>query len=319
MPIRVPPLPTAPLDPGRSGAAQEILTPQPSTIYGTPLPERQLALRGVAGQQPLIRWTMLDPEGRPVDLTTLAVIDPEGGTVIPTRLHLKEATSWGPAIYAADAAVEDPSAGVVSATVDTAVLGGPGVFNAEFAILSAASGGVPVFTNQFSLVVDRGLFPGHATRLGPPTLAEIRLHMRDSSPAENRLLDAASFDAAEIAACVSRCVDYFNEVPPPLVQEFTTQNFPFRYMWLEGIVAGLCELIAEWYRKNHLQYQAAGVAVDDMNKAAEYEMRADKKWASFKEMVLKKKASLNIEEGYGSLGSEYGWGRDARGYASSNW
>ncbi len=318
MPITLQSEGSQPSPPSRTGAAQAVLTRTPSTLYGTPLPERQAALRTAAGQRPYIRWTMLDAQGLPVDLTTLVVLDEANGqTGVPMRLLVAEASTAAAFLYSVDVTVLDLETGLVEARVDTAAFGGPGIFNAEFAALSSyGPTATPVFSNRFFLAVDRSLFAGRLATLGPPTMAEIRLHLRDSSPAENRLLGTLSFDDAEIAACVARCVDYFNEALPPLVQTYTTQTFPFRFMWLEGTVAGLYTLAAEWYRKNHLSYQAAGVAVDDLNKAPEYEALADKKWQRFEQMVRQRKIALNIDEGYGSLGSEYGWAGDIYGYSN---
>mgnify|MGYP003344969451 FL=1 len=107
-----------------------------------------------------------------------------------------------------------------------------------------------VLRNTFYLAVERGIF-GMPERefLGPPSLAEVRLHIRDF-PENNLLLDDYEFDEAEVYMAAERCVMYFNEISPPIQQRFTTKNFPFRYHWLEGIVYYLFITAADWHRRN---------------------------------------------------------------------
>lgn len=307
MPVPVPPFPTA-TPTGRDGAAQATLTARPSSSLGTPLPERKLALRAVGGQLATLAWTMVDRDGLPVDLTDLVAPAAGGGSVVPVRLRVRD--SGGGVVREFAAGSTAPETGEVTATLDASSLPGPGVYDAEFAVM--VSGGPAetriAFSNQLTLIVDRGLFGGDEGRSGPPTMAEIRLHLRDSSPGESRLLDTRMFDDGEVAACITRVVDYWNEIPPPLARRYGTSDFPHRFLWLAGIKAGLYQLAADWYRRNHLPYQAGGVQVDDLGKADEYDRKGDQAWAECKEMVKNLKVAANIEEGFGSYASPYGRG-----------
>jgi hypothetical protein len=305
MPIRVTAVASNPALP-HDGAQQAVLTPAVTTVYGVPAPEKLAAVRLSDGTAPTLEWTMRDLNGAAVDLTSLTVLD-QGTATVPLRCRLQEAAGGDTvAEFAATARV--PDQGQVVAVLDSARLGGPGIFYGELAVMLSNDPAERrvVFSNQFLVLIDASLF-GAQSVTGPPSLAEIRLHLRDSSPAEQRLIDTVTFDNAEIAACIRRPVDYFNEINPPILQRFSTQDFPFRYYWLEGIKVSLFRLAAEYYRKNHLQYQAGGVAVDDLNKANDYEAIANAIWQEFTAWARSKKVALNLNEGWGVAESEYNY------------
>lgn len=163
-----------------------------------------------------------------------------------------------------------------------------------------------VFFSSLYLIVERGLH-GVAeidTYQGSPTLAEIRLHLRDY-PEGNLLLDEYEFDAAEVALCAQSCVDYFNEIQPPLAVRYSTKNFPSRYHWREGIIYQLFSIAAHWYRRNRFPYQAGGVQVDDTGREENYLKAMQIYERSWKEWVMREKLRRSMEEAVGSVGSDY--------------
>jgi hypothetical protein len=187
--------------------------------------------------------------------------------------------------------------------------GVPGVYYAEMAMVSvpALTSQQPcvIFSNTFSLVIARSTFGDVNQYGGPPSIAEIRLHLRDSAPNESFLLDNLMFDDAEIALAISRPVMYWNEIPPPLDAMYNTQTFPFRYHWLEGICANLFLMVAEQFRRNQLDYNAAGIAINDQNKESSYERAGQARWQAYREWVRATKASINLENCYGEVSSTY--------------
>jgi hypothetical protein len=300
-----PPLATVP------GADQRTVSAKVSTVYDVPIPQRQQAVVTRDGQKVMVVWTMRDRDGRPVELASLMQTTVPAGTDPVTwlvananvTLGIREIVSMTAGMLAPfPGSVVDAGSGIVSAAIDPTQFAGPGIFTSEF-ILRDTAGNI-LFGNQFMLYVEPSLF-GSITYNGPPTIGEIRLQLRDSSPDENRLLDNVTFDDAEIALALTRTVQYYNEVPPPLTTPYTTQNFPSRWFWIEGAISVLFRIVAEYYRKNHLAYQAGGIAVDDMNKAAEYDQAADRRWDGFTKWTTSNKMSKNVEEGWGEIDSQY--------------
>lgn len=267
-------------------------------VYDAAVPERLGALR-IGGGAATLEWQFRDGDGNPVDITSAAADS--------VRLRLTE-TTFDRAPVTFPATVADAVNGTVTVAVQPSEIGGPGIYRGSIAVVAdpAADPLVALFSNPLLLVVERDLFSDAAVT-GPPTIAEVRLHLRDSSPSEHRLIDTVTFDDAEIAASIARPVAYFDEDLPQISVRYTTQNFPFRFHWLEGTKANLFWIAAEYYRKNHLRYQAAGVAADDLDKSAEYERKAAELWQTYREWCHKTKVRINVDEAYGWVPSSYAY------------
>lgn len=142
---------------------------------------------------------------------------------------------------------------------------------------------------------------------GPPTMLEIRLQLRDSSLDDNNLFDSYEFTDDEIALATIKPIQYFNECSPNIGVQFNTRNFPWRYHWIEGIIAQLYAIAAEGYRKNHLSYSAGGLSVDDQNKEQNYRSAYQEKWGQFISFVRNKKGELNMEMGWRIYNGPYAY------------
>lgn len=287
-------------------ATQNIISAPVSSVNGQPILTRMRAITVSQGQCATIDWQLHDSEGRPVNIEP-CVDDNEFKVV----LRLKEQLALGNqnAPLQVDATIVDAETGRVSAPLSAAMTGVPGVYYAEMAMVSVpaqlSQQPCVIFSNTFSLVIARSTF-GDVNQLGgPPSIAEIRLHLRDSAPGESFLLDNLMFDDAEIALAIARPVQYWNEIPPPIDAVYNTQSFPFRYHWLEGICANLFLMVAEQFRRNQLDYNAAGIAINDQNKEASYERAGQARWQAYREWVRAAKASINLEGCYGEVSSTY--------------
>jgi hypothetical protein len=267
-----------------------------------------VALVVTAGTTPTLLWTMVDRDGAAVSLTDV----PASGTTVTVAFKMKEYAAAEGSIYVVDATCVDPAHGLVEAPVDLTKVAGPGVYVGEFAVFTTSDTTLPpLFVNRLYVVVEGSLFSADQGKV--LTIAAVKLHLRNSSPVENRLLDALLFDEAEIAECMTLAVDYWNAALPPLGPQYahTTKSFPYRYHWLRATTACLLRIAAQWYRNNHLTYNAGGVAVDDLNKAQECEQIADKIWdGEYKPWVQSQRVSINMAECFGDVGSPYGY----RGY-----
>lgn len=291
---------------------QSTLRAPATKVYGCPVGGRRRAVQASQNQDAVISWQMIDDEGRPIDLATCGTFvanDPATGEV---RLRTREVVSFPgcPSDTQLNivGTVNDVTTGVVTFPVGTAGTKYAGVFLAEAEVYSTT--GSLRFVNQFYLIVNRSLTGDSSQVTGMPSIAELRLHLRDSGAADNPLLDDVQFDLAELAAAIEKPILYWNESPPPIDQRYTTTTFPHRYYWLEGAAAQLYLMAAHFYRRNRLPAQAGGITIDDLNKSAEYEQVGRQKWDEYKEWVLKKKVQLNAEACVQSQGSPYayrGW------------
>lgn len=294
-----------------SCAIQNKLQAPVTSQNGQQLLSKMRAISVTQGQCSTVEWQMINKDGVPVDLRPCGF----GGETTPVAftvvLRLKEQLALGNAnpVTQVTATVHDAEHGIVRAELTKQMVGFPGIYYAEMALLDVeaenASHPCVVFSNLFYVVINRSTFEEAGRVGGPPSIAEIRLHLRDSSPGESFLLDNLMFDDAEIALAIVRPVQYWNEIPPPLDTIYNTQNFPFRYHWLEGICANLFFMVAEQYRRNQLSYSAGGLQVDDQNKEAAYERAGQARWQAYREWVRATKASINLESCYGEVTSAY--------------
>lgn len=254
-----------------------------------------------------IDWQMHDVKGAPLNLSDCVTGAEDSPYKIIFAMRPYIAINSSGNTSSIDGSVDDAATGQVSAELTPAATGNPGIFYAEFALAenTADPDVAPkiFFSNTFLININRTALGD--TLKGPPTIAEIRLHLRDSSPTESFLLDNLMFDDAEIALAVARPVQYWNETPPPLNTTYTTSTFPFRYHWLEGICANLFFMVAEQFRRNRLAYSAGGLNVDDQNKEESYERAGQARWTAYREWVRATKASINLEGCYGQVTSNY--------------
>jgi hypothetical protein len=278
-----------------------------------PILNRTRAIQIGQGQHALIQWQIHDNAGNPIDLTPVVDDQTDFG---PITLRIKEQLALGNArpVPSIECNITDPLTGMVQAELPTTMTNTPGIYYAEVSIMTTpaafgpnepSNSPIPIFSNTFSLIINRSTFGPSGDMGGPPSIAEIRLHLRDSSPSESYLLEHLMFDDAEIALAIARPVMYWNEIPPPLDTVYNTQNFPFRYHWLEGICANLFMMVAEQFRRNQLSYSAAGINVDDQNKEGSYERAGQARWQAYREWVRATKASINLESCYGEVTSTY--------------
>lgn len=261
-----------------------------------PLKRRVIATK--SGQYAFADVTLHDNDGNPVDLSHA---DYSAGTV---KAKFKDAVTITSAadVAEADCTITTAADGEIRCEIPAAIKNAPGIYIGEFAVLDTSDR--MLFSNTLWIVVDEGLFGSLADSIGPPSLAEIRLFLRDYSQ-ENELLDTVDFDVSEIAAAITLPVRFWNEILPPLPRTYSTKNFPWRYHWLIAICANLFLIAGEHYRRNRLAYSAGGTQIDDKNKANEYEQKAAQMKQEWEQFARTKKVSLNLNAGYGGIGSTY--------------
>jgi hypothetical protein len=251
---------------------------------------------------------MLSQNGDPVDLSVCLLA---GGSV-KARIH-ETALCVPPDYVQVNCTIvnntdNDPGKdGCVDCLLPSDIVACPGIFKIEFALLDVDDN--VKFTNWIYLVINKGQWgaAGSLTQVGGSlTIPEVKLFLRDSDPADNLWLGVEEFDIAEIAACIALPIDYFNQSQPPLHQSWTTQNFPWRYFWLQATCAQLYKLAARHYTRVHLPYQQqGGLMIDDKNKAKEYWAMYEHDWNEWKDWTLHKKVELNAWGAVQGVGSPY--------------
>lgn len=303
---------------------QNMITPEQTVVDGCPVLPKLQCHEVQMGQDARLLWNMKNPQGEEVNLTDCIgdcpsqssqagdSFDPISTPGCGVELRIRELTGCNPQqdkVYPVDVEILDMGTGYVrSASLPEAVTREPGVYIEEWGVFTEDHR--MIFSNQCCTFIRRGLFglsnDINKRNLGPPTIEEIRLSLRDNSRADNLLLDDVEYDAAEMAQAVLRPIQFWNETPPPLRPAQTTKTFPFREMWLLGIQAYLMDIAAQNYRRNDLQYNAGGVSVADKAKEQSYASASARLMREFQDQCRAKKIEINIALFSGSIGSPYG-------------
>lgn len=193
------------------------------------------------------------------------------------------------------ASQEDAEQGIVTFTANKAFSFNAGVFLAMAVVWNH---GTAIRLYPFYFNVNPNL--KYYNPAGPLTVYEVRMAIRDTCPEANFLIDSVEFTDIEIHYAITRPIDYWNEVPPP-IRKFTYQTFPFRYHWTEAVIGELLIMAATWLRRNDLDYSAGGVSVADTKKWPDYMRMGQERLTAWKKFVHDKKIEINIEGGYGTL------------------
>lgn len=293
-----------------------VLSAHTATDNNQPLFSRLKSVSLKAGQAAKLDWQMTDPDGRPVDLSECVCPVESSGSQSSSEtcaytlaFRLQEYLSLGSScLLSLPVDVDDPASGQVSVQLPQTATGTPGIYFGEIAIQGIGDDDVPydLFVNAFYVHIGR-VAGSLTSRMGPPSVAEVRLHLRDSSAAESYLLNRLRFDDAEIALATVRPIEYFNEVPPDLGRYYTTSTFPWRHFWLDAIAGNLFLMAAEQYRANQLTYSAGGIQVEDQAKEQPYEQAAARRMQDWRDWVKRKKAEINMNACFGGVGGYQGW------------
>jgi len=123
--------------------------------------------------------------------------------------------------------------------------------------------------------------------------AKLRRRVKDTEEL-NYLLGEEEFSDDDLDDALEDALAVWNEEPPLLVVYDTPDLFPWHTKLIKGAVGELYQMAAASYRRNHLSYQAGGVAVDDKDKFTEYEKIGEMYRAEFNKFVLERKREINF-------------------------
>lgn len=203
--------------------------------------------------------------------------------------------------------VLDGDEGYVTLSLNANDLNRAGIFIAELDVRSEDSQTAGLYqASPYWLVVE----PTVNDRLdtgagsGPITISEIRLLLRDECPAQNFLLDDFEFDDSQIVFAMTQPIEEFNETNMPRTH-YVVRNFPYKFHWRRAVVGYLLEIASRGYMRNHLDYQAGDVAVQDKRKFEAYALAAEALLKDWRRWMVQEKMNINVSQGYGTLRSGY--------------
>jgi len=272
----------------------------PLQQFSTTCP-RDFRVNSVAeSSEETITLYVVDEHGNPVDIAT--AVGGVGGALpadYTMEYRVREA-HWTNKLNTVEALPVDLTGGVVQVDLTLADTKYPGIFLAELVVLNEL--GVRKFSNMRYLEVSPTI--DWLREPGVPTVAEVRLYLRDT-PADNTLLDDVEFSVTEVMAALRRPIDIWNETPPDLVR-YTASTFPWREHWMQAAVGYLLKTAAYHYFRNELTYSSGGLSAAAKDKGDTYMKLSAMQLDEFKSWMMNKKIEINMNMGYGTLGSPYG-------------
>ena len=284
---------------------------------GCPLLTRQRVVTVDKGVMATVRWEMRNRAGGVVDLSSCLSCEvlpleaseslsesesPSGDECGSVLVRIGSCDEQG-TIYEVTGEADTPTLGLVRFQLPEQVYTVAGIWRTQIAITDGDDN--PVILNTGLISVERGRFGDLTKMTGPPSLNEIRLHLRDTV-VENDLLMDVEFDDDEIVAAVIRPVAYWNEIPPRLRRyQYTCATFPWRMHWLNATVAQLLRTAAHSYMRNKMKASHGGIELNDRDKNNEYMQMATLYWEEYETFVHRKKVELNAAQAFGSVTSQY--------------
>jgi hypothetical protein len=295
--------------------AEALVTPEDSVNENCPLRSKTRIVFSDKGVCSTIEWEVRDKNGDVLDLSNWVCTDADGdgeaddaetdpelcGQVIvrfadaAMPSEITQAIGWS----------TDPVNGIIKVDIPTNVNQYSGVYMMDVAITQQTD------TDEYKIMhidhglvsIERGLF-GDTTRvIGPPTIRELRIALRDTMM-ENSLLSDVEFDDAEIVNALARPLRQWNETPPP-VAFFNSQEFPFHEHWLKASMALLMRSAAYWYERNNIGATHGGVTLNDRSKMQPYMIMAQELYKEWEEFIISKKVSINAARCMGYVSSPY--------------
>jgi hypothetical protein len=136
------------------------------------------------------------------------------------------------------------------------------------------------------------------------TVEVIREHIQDYAE-KNLLLDEEEFTDDEICIAIRKAVSQFNTYPPTHIR--LQEQFPdnLNELILQGTLAKMFRGKAFQQFRNQLNFQDGGASGGVNDKGQPYSQLADSLQTKFRANCLAVKKSLNYNDGFGEIGSDY--------------
>lgn len=248
------------------------------------------------GIVPTLEHVFRDGLGNPRDLTEVLPEDSQDETTVEGRI--KEAVapiSGSNPLFTVKGEITDLTGGVVRVTVTRNAIPMSGIYSVDFGIKTGQGELVAIDSALLWVEPSTFVLNRQPTNQGPPTVIDFRMELQDSCRGENLLLDGLEFGDEQFAHALCKPIEYWNAQPPPIRPRRDTRNFPYREAWMSASMGHLFEFCANNYRRNHLPYQAGGVAVDDKNKEQPYLAASERLLGEWKQFVASTKMAINAK------------------------
>ena len=263
------------------GANRHRIPASPYRSKANQLPVDQVPENGPA----FFRTHVFTPDNNPLNIVDMRIV-----YVVRASLFSSDYTE-------VDCSVVRPDYGEIEVFIPDGIMQAPGLHLAAIQVYNLD--GKLLYQSPRSLEIA----PRITSVKRPVTVAEVRFNLRDY-PELNTLLNDVEFSDNEIAYCISKPVEIWNEMTPD-VGQYDIADFPWRQQHISATIGHLLVLAGRWYLRNQLAYSSGGLSVDDKNKGPAYIQMGQQAMANFERFCMERKFEANIMGGFAWLPGPY--------------
>lgn len=283
--------------------------PEDVTHEGCPVVTKRRHVAFKKGINGCVDWEMRWRDGKTADFSacfeTSTSESASSSAATPViRVRFGDVCTTAKVLGHVEGEMVDPKNGIVRFCLPSTIYNKSGLYRFEIAVSQEGFGNF--FMDNGIISIEDGLFGDTTQAKGPPSMQEIRLHLRDTE-IENDLLADVEFDDSEILFAIARPIQKWNEVPPD-IHRHTCQSFPYRHHWLNAIAGELMMIAVHHYTRNKMKANAGGLTEDDKNKDSEYTRLAQRYAEEWHHFIVTKKTELNVKRCWSTQGSNYDLG-----------
>lgn len=196
---------------------------------------------------------------------------------------------------------EPATNGVACFAIPKKLAAAPGIYHVEWRFRNE-SGDVAAFERSLlSIEPTLSQRQAHKRPLGPITIGEIRMRLRDF-PSLNEYWNEYEFNDAEIIRAIVDPVQAYNEMIP-FTKTYSPETFPFHYQWLEAVTARLLILGGTWYLREERDVKYADGKVDsNRGKGRTMIQLGESMWQRYREFCHQQKVKQFWSGGEYSFG-----------------
>ena len=131
---------------------------------------------------------------------------------------------------------------------------------------------------------------------------EVQTYIQDLAE-KNHLLDTTEFPEVQVELAISLAVSEFNLIPP--ISSYSERDFPSKALLMSGTLYKLFAGQAALLYRNHMSYTDGGLVIPVEERGQFYQSLASMFQADFVNSAKSFKVFLNMESGWGYVGSDY--------------
>jgi hypothetical protein len=134
------------------------------------------------------------------------------------------------------------------------------------------------------------------------TVEEVREFVKDKVE-NNYLIDGEELSNTQVELAMELTVSEWNSTPPTSVA--TVDAFPYKHILMSGTLYRVFMGQAALLARNTFAFNDGGLSVPLEERFQLYQMLSTMFQSDYYSTMTKVKANINMEEGWGSLGSDY--------------